>query len=127
MISFSDLYEAVVQQPTPPQYQQTPSQNMHSQYGNQPVQQNQNYQQPVQQKSTGIISKIKSGYDNINNKYETGKSIVKGVGSMMLPMAGTLAMVGAPMLSSDPNTQSTIRTAGMIGGMALPALMRFSR
>ena len=117
MISFSDLYEAVVQQPTPPQYQQTPSQNMHSQYGN----------QPVQQKPTGIIGKIKSGYDNINNKYETGKSIAKGVGSMMLPMAGTLAMVGAPMLSSDPNTQSTIRTAGMIGGMALPALMRFSR
>ena len=119
MISFSDLYEAAVQQPAPPQQQQPMHQNQPQAAGQ--------YQQPIQQpqqKPTGIIGKIKSGYNNINSKYEAGKDVVKGVGSMMLPMAGTLAMVGAPMISSDPNTQSTIRTAGMVGGIAAPMLMR---
>ncbi len=124
MISFSDLYEAVVQQPTPPQQQ--PAQQGNQQTAQQYQQSPQQYgQQP--QKPTGLIGKIKAGYNNINNKYETGKSIGKAVGAAMLPMAGTLAMIGAPMLSSDPNTQSTIRTAGIVGGMALPMLMRAGR
>ena len=113
MISFSNLFEAVVQQPTPPQ-QQPMQQN--------PIIQNQQ-QTPVQQQvqKPGIIGKIKSGYDKINQKYEAGKEVGMG----LLPVAASLAMpIGmyGSMLVPNPAIANTMRTVGMASMMARPIL-----
>ena len=109
MISFSNLFEAVVTQPAPPQ-QQAAQQN--------PVEQNLQ-QQPAPK--PGIIGKIKSGYDRINQKYEAGKEVGKG----LLPVAASLAMpIGmyGSMLVPNPAIANTMRTVGMASMMARPLL-----
>ena len=110
MISFSNLYEAVVQQPTPPQQpvQQTS------------IQQLQNQTQQPEQK-LGILSKIKSGYDKVNQKYEAGKEVGMG----LLPVAASLAMpIGmyGSMLIPNPAVANTLRTVGMASMVARPVL-----
>ena len=110
MISFSNLYEAVVQQPTPPQQpvQQTG------------IQQPQNQMQQPEQKP-GILNKIKSGYDKVNQKYEAGKEVGMG----LLPVAASLAMpIGmyGSMLIPNPAVANTLRTVGMASMVARPVL-----
>ncbi len=114
MISFSDLYEAVVQQPTPPQQPVQPT-------GVQMQQQVQPIQQPQQQNSTGIIDKIKSGYNKINDKYEAGKEVGMG----LLPIAASLAMpIGmyGSMFVSNPTIANTMRSVGVASMVARPVL-----
>lgn len=129
MISFSNLFEAVVQQPTPPQQpvQQTgaqiPQQSQPQPIQKQPIQFDQ--QQPVQQsqlqKSTGIINKIKTGYKKINDKYEAGKEIGMG----LLPIAASLAMpIGmyGSMFVSNPAVANAMRSVGVASMVARPVL-----
>lgn len=111
MISFSNLYETVVQQPTPPQQpvQQTG------------IQQPQNQMQQQPEQKPGILNKIKSGYDKVNQKYEAGKEVGMG----LLPVAASLAMpiglYGASLVT-NPAIASTMRTVGMGAMMARPIL-----
>lgn len=117
MISFSDLYEAVVQQPTPPQQPVQPT-GVQMQQQMPPTQQP---QQPQQQNSTGIIDKIKSGYNKINDKYEAGKEVGMG----LLPIAASLAMpIGmyGSMFVSNPTIANTMRSVGVASMVARPVL-----
>ena len=110
MISFSNLYEAVVQQPTPPQQ---PVQQIG-------IQQPQNQMQQPEQKP-GILNKIKSGYNKVNQKYEAGKEVGMG----LLPIAASLAMpIGmyGSMLIPNPAVANTLRTVGMASMVARPVL-----
>ena len=124
MISFSNLYEAVVQQPTPPQQpvQNTGTQIPQTQPMQPQMQQGQPVQQPQQeQKPTSVFGKIKAGYDKINAKYEAGKE----VGANLLPVAASLAVpIGLYGASFVPNAAiaSTMRTVGMGAMMARPIL-----
>ena len=94
----------------PQQYQQ------YSQYQQYPQ-----GQQPVQQekKPDGILGSIKAGYDSINDKYEMGKDVVKG----MAPIAAGLAFpVGSMMARSNPAAAGILSTVGMMG-MYAPRIM----
>lgn len=114
MISFSNLFEAVATQPTPPQ-QQLVRQNSIGQNPEPPI-------QPQQQtQKSGIIGKIKSGYDKVNQKYEAGKEVGMG----LLPIAASLAMpIGmyGSMLIPNPAVANTLRTVGMASMVARPVL-----
>ena len=122
MITFSNLFEAA--QPVPPQQpvQQTGAQVPQPQQ--KPVQQGQypqQYQQypnqmqqpqPQEQKPDGILGAIKSGYDAINQKYETGKEIAKG----LAPVAMNMALpVGMLTMKANPAIGGALYTAGMMG------------
>ena len=92
MISLNNLFEDI-QQLIPPQQPGQPVQ--------QPVQQPQNVQKP------GLWNKIKSGYDNINNKYEAAVDATKN--ALLSPTAlNTVGMVGMSLMPVSP-------TAGAIG------------
>ena len=115
MISFSDLYEAVVQQPTPPQQ---PVQPTGAQVQQQPQLQP---EQPAPQQPTGIIGKIKSGYNKINDKYESGKDVVKQFVPIGASLAVPIGLYGASFVS-NPALASTLRTVGMGAMMARPLI-----
>ena len=136
MISFSNLYEAVVQQPTPPQQpvqqQQTGIRMQQPQNQmQQPVQQGQYQyspqyqgQQPVQQqeqKPTSIFGKIKAGYDKINDKYESGKEVAKGLAPIAASLAVPVGMYGASFVT-NPALASTLRNVGIASMLARPML-----
>ena len=119
MISFSNLYEAVVQQPTPPQrpVQQTGAQIPQTQPNQmQQAPQGQYQQQPMMQQQPqqpdGLFGKLKAGYDNINNKWEMGKDIAKG----MVPIAMSTALpIGMLVSKANPALGGGLYTLGMMG------------
>ena len=68
--------------------------------------------QPQEQKPDGILGAIKSGYDAINQKYETGKEIAKG----LAPVAMNMALpVGMLTMKANPAIGGALYTAGMMG------------
>ena len=144
MISFSNLYEAVDQQPTPPQppvqntgeqVTQQPegfNQKAHDalmskfpdQYGSLTPEQQISVQQYYQQKygdqtpeePSGLFGKIKAGYNFINDKYEAGKSIAKDYGGALLPTLGSLGMM------AGYRVPGTLGAAMLYGGMGINML-----
>ena len=127
MISFSDLYEAVVTQPTPPQQPvqqpgaQIPQQQPMQQFQMQPGQQDGQQFQPEQQQKPGMFGKIKAGYDKINAKYEAGKSVAKDLGGVAAGLAVPVGLYGASFVS-NPALAGALRTTGMAAMMARPIL-----
>ena len=127
MISFSNLYEAVVQQPTPPQPVQLTGaqipqqQQLPPQYQQYPNQKQQPVQQQPVKKPDGILGSIKAGYDKVNEKYEAGKEVGKG----LLPVAASLALpiglYGSSFIA-NPAAANTLRNIGMATMIARPML-----
>jgi len=129
LITFSDLYEAVVQQPTPPQQPvqptgaqipQQPMQQPQMQPGQPPIQQDGQQPQPEQQ-PTGVFGKIKAGYDKLNAKYEAGKSVAKDLGGVAAGLAVPIGLYGASFVS-NPALAGALRTTGMAAMVARPLL-----
>ncbi len=134
MISLINLFEDIQQ---PPQQPGQPVQQQMMNPGQQPVQPTQQQmvntgQQPDNQQKPGLWNKIKSGYNNINNKYESAVDATKnalfsptalytlGTAGMALmpysPIAGTIgmgAMQAGRVLSTVKSSQQLANNARM--------------
>ncbi len=108
-------------QPQNQMIQQKSMQPISQQY-QQYYQQYPNQMQPMQQqekKPEGILGSIKAGYDKVNEKYEMGKDVVKG----MAPIAAGLAFPVVSMRArSNPAAAGILSTVGMMG-MYAPRIM----
>lgn len=112
MISLSNLFEDIQQPPQQPgqpvQQSVQPTQQQMVNTGQQPGQ-----QQPDNQQNPGLWNKIKSGYDNINNKYESAVNATKN--ALFSPAAlQTVGMAGMALMPFSP-------TAGVVGMGAMQA------
>lgn len=98
---------------------QQPLQQSQYQYSNQ--YQGQSPVQQQNQKPAGIFGKIKAGYDKINDKYESGKEVAKGLAPIAASLAVPVGMYGASFVT-NPALASTLRNVGIASMLARPML-----
>ena len=67
--------------------------------------------QGVPEQPTGLFGKIKAGYNFINDKYESGKSVAKDYGSALLPTLGSVGMMAGYGIPGPLGT--AMRSGGM--------------
>lgn len=74
------------------------------------------YGSTTPEKPTGLFGKIKSGYNFINDKYESGKSVAKDYGGALLPALGSVGMMAGYRIPGP------LGTAMSLGGMGINML-----